>query len=93
MGIEPKEEDYLVDLSDMFPETNQAFEYYSFLPERWEGMNGVYLGKDYTLLPYLFDLNGNDKVEQKYMLNIIKLIDGFMAESIAKKQKAASKKG
>jgi len=91
MGIEPTEKDYLIEVTDMFYETQQAFNLYSFLPERWEGMNGIYLGKDATLLPYLFDLNDIGKQEQKYILNIIQVIDSAVGENIRKKQDALRK--
>ena len=91
MGIEPKEKDYLVDESDMLDETRMALRIYSQLSERWEGSAGAYLGKDLNIVPYLFDLYGIEKEQQKYTLTIMQYMDAEMSKSISKKQKAASK--
>jgi len=40
-----------------FPEEVQvAFFIYDFLPDRWEGMSGTYLGKDWSSVHFLLDL-------------------------------------
>jgi hypothetical protein len=89
MGQEIKEGDTPPDISDMYYETQLAFNFYGYLPEKWEGMSGTYMGKDCTLLPYLFNLHGIAEDEQKYILTTIRKIDSETSISISKKQKAA----
>lgn len=92
LGQEIDDDDLIPGRENMHYETQVAFSIYDYLPERWEGMNGIYLGKDYTLVPYLFNLHKLDEAEQKYMLLIMKYIDSAVAAEIHKKQKAASKR-
>ena len=47
MPLEPQDFPY---------EVQVAFFIYDLLPDNWEGMNGVFLGKDLTTIEYMFDL-------------------------------------
>ena len=48
MGWEPKEEDLPQDGSNLSLECQQALTVLNSLPDMWEGMNGTWLGKDYS---------------------------------------------
>ena len=48
MGVEPKEEDVPKDPSTFSLEAQQALVLVNALPDKWDGMNGVWLGKDYS---------------------------------------------
>ena len=48
MGVEPKEEDIPKDPSTFSLEAQQALVVMNALPDTWDGMNGVWLGKDYS---------------------------------------------
>ena len=48
MGWEPKEEDLPQDGSNLSLECQQALTILNALPDNWEGMNGTWLGKDYS---------------------------------------------
>ena len=48
MGWEPKEEDLPQDGSNLSLECQQALTVLNALPDMWDGMNGVWLGKDYS---------------------------------------------
>lgn len=47
MPLEPQDFPY---------EVQVAFFIYDILPDIWEGMNGVFLGKDLNTIEYMFDL-------------------------------------
>jgi len=89
MGNPILEEDMPIERQDLSEETQIVFGIYDFLPSRWEGMSGTYMGKDLTLLPTL--LEGWDSSIQQYAWSIIQVIDYYVAEDISRKQKAASK--
>jgi len=43
--------------ADFPPEVQVAFFIYNCLSDVWEGMNGMFLGKDWSFLEYVFDLH------------------------------------
>ena len=52
----------------MFPiEVQFSFLIHSLLPERWDGMSGSYLGKDWSALGTLLDVY---EIEQKKNCNL-----------------------
>ena len=64
MGVEPKEEDVPKDPSTFSLEAQQALVLVNALPDKWDGMNGVWLGKDYSGLEIFYistKLNKHEK--------------------------------
>ena len=56
MGWEPKEEDLPQDGSNLSLECQQTLTILNALPDNWEGMNGTWLGKDYSGLSAVMDI-------------------------------------
>ena len=56
MGWEPKEEELPQDGSNLSLECQQALTVLNSLPDIWEGMNGTWLGKDYSGLGTIMDI-------------------------------------
>ena len=56
MGWEPKEEDLPQDGTNLSLECQQALTILNALPDNWEGMNGTWLGKDYSGLSAVMDI-------------------------------------
>jgi hypothetical protein len=48
MGWEPEEEEIPIDYVDLEEKSQQALRLFNILPDKIEGMNGVWLGKDYS---------------------------------------------
>ena len=55
MGEEPVEEDIPVEPGDLSLETQQALLIFSILPDKIEGMNGLWLGKEFSGIGDIFD--------------------------------------
>lgn len=91
MGSEPLEEEIPVDRGSLTRDTQLVFMLYDKLQSKWEGMSGSYLGKDLSILPTLFDLYDIEDYEKKYCLDIIPIIDNYLAEDIADKIKQKTK--
>lgn len=91
MGTEPVEADIPVERSDLFLETQEVFHIYDYLPAKWEGMSGTYLGKDISLLPMLFEQFNCSYSERMYAFMIIPIIDKYVSEDITRKQKSLAK--
>ena len=56
MGWEPKEEQLPQDGTNLSLECQQALTILNALPDMWEGMNGTWLGKDYSGLSAVMDI-------------------------------------
>lgn len=91
MGSTPKEEEIPYNREDLFYETQLTFHIYDKLPAKWDGFAGQYLGKELLLLPILLKEYNIDSFLRKYMWEIIPIIDGFVAEDIARKLKSKTK--
>jgi hypothetical protein len=88
MGTEAKDEDMPIDLGDFPPYFQYIFTIYNMLPDKWEGMSGTYMGKDYGILPFLFDLENIDDLKLKRdMFRLIVVIDQRATKFYAEKQK------
>ncbi len=80
---------------DGLPEEVQvAFFIYALLPDRWDGMSGSFLGKDWSSLNALYDIY---KIEEQQVVTMfIAEIQGIYITSIneetQKKRKAAERK-
>ena len=72
MRTEPKLEDIPIDFEDFPASIQELFSITDMLTDNWDGMSGSYMGKDLTLIPYLFDLYNVE--DAKISLNIINLI-------------------
>lgn len=80
LNEEPDPDKMPVDRS-IFPlEVQEAFMLHDFLSERWDGMNGYYLGKDYSALETY--LNVLDIEDSKQSLYFLKHIEYYNSEKI-----------
>lgn len=78
-----------------FPvEVQVAFFVFGFLEDRWDGMSGSYLGKNWNNIQYLFNLY--EIHEPKLTLEIMKIYESvivqYKAEESEKKRKAEERK-
>lgn len=83
----------LVSLED-FPEPIvAAFEIYNYLPDEYlSGMESIYLGKNITSAPSLFDLYGIETIEdRKLCLWALKLMNDRVRKQSFAKAKAKAK--
>lgn len=78
------------ELSDFPEEVQVAFFIYGFLEDKWEGMSGTYLGKNWTTVPYFFDLYNVQ--HPKDIIFIMKLIEMVSVEHRMEEQKRKEKK-
>lgn len=91
LGNEPIPEEIPVDFSDFPYEVQDVINIFSILPDNWEGMSGTYMGKDFSLLPYLFD-NIFEVSDRKISMKILLIIDRIVKEQYAQKAKQAKQK-
>jgi len=68
----------------------QAFDVWSYLTDQWDGMNGVYFGKQMAGIQDIMNILGI--VEQREVLKIVKIIDDKYSKVVNKKNKDAHRK-
>ena len=85
MGVEPKEEDIPKDPSTFSLEAQQALVLMNALPDKWEGMNGVWLGKDYGGLGDILQIY--DVQETREVFELLKICEVELGKFYAQKRK------
>ena len=93
MGWEPKEEDLPQDGSNLSLECQQAQTVLNALPDIWEGMNGTWLGKDYSGLGTIMDIYEVD--DRRAVFVLLKEAESILGKYYAQEAKTSrrSKKG
>ncbi|MDB4461993.1 hypothetical protein N9054_00540 [bacterium] len=83
-----------LDPSDFPVEVQVAFFLFGLLEDKWEGMSGSYLGKQWGNIEYLFSLY--EVEEPRTMMYIMKMYEGVVvqtrAEESERKRKADERK-
>ncbi len=67
-----------------FPlEVQQSLAIHSYLPDRWDGASGSYMGKDWSPVSEL--LNSYDIEDKRTVIFFLKFIDTFKQNAVKKK--------
>lgn len=85
MGVEPKEDEIPKDPSTFSLEAQQALVIMNALPDIWEGMNGVWLGKNYNGLLDIMDLYNID--EKREVFELLKVCEDELGKYYQQKRK------
>jgi len=93
-GIEPDPNEMPPTMGDYPLEVQVAFLLHDLLPDRWEGMSGSYLGKDYSSLGLLLDTwEVEDKQSCIYFIKHIEAQNSRkINENLESKRKANERK-
>ena len=94
LGQEPDPKRMPLETSSFPVEVQVAFFVFDFLPDRWEGMSGTYLGKDWSSANFLFELYEIEepKVITYFMKLYENILMNYRAEEAEKKRKAEERK-
>jgi hypothetical protein len=91
---EPDPDKMPLDASVFPPEVQVAFFIFDLLPDRWEGMSGMYLGKDWSSAEFLFKIYEIEDIQ--YVTYFAKIYESILvsekAEEANKKRKASERK-
>ena len=93
LGEEPDPDKMPPEL-DVFPyEVQIAFLIHSLMPDRWDGMSGSYMGKDWSCLGSLLDIyEVEDKKEITYFLKAIENENSSVINDKMSKKREAQKR-
>jgi len=83
-----------LDPSDFPEEVQVAFFIFSLFSDKWEGMSGTYLGKDWTNLEYYLELyEVSDKKSVIYFMHLYDnlIVEARMNEASAKRKQEERK--
>ena len=89
LGQEPDPARMPLEPSDFPVEVQMAFFMHSLLSDVWEGSTGSYMGKDFSILEYLFKLHDIDN--PRAIFYFIKIYDNIIIEYIGQKNKDKQK--
>ena len=85
MVLEPKEEDVPKDPSTFSLEAQQALIMLNVLPDKWEGMSGSWLGKEYAGLLDIMNLYQIE--DKKQVFELLKVCEDELSKFYAEKRK------
>ena len=85
MGVEPNEEDLPKDPSTFSLEAQQALIMLNVLPDKWEGMSGTWVGKEYAGLLDIMDLYQIE--DKKQVFELLKVCEDELGKFYAERRK------
>lgn len=91
LGNEPVPEEIPADYTDFPFIVQQAMNIFSILPDNWEGMSGTYMGKDYSILPFLMD-EIYDIDNKQQMMRFLLMIGNIIMKQRSEEQKRRQQK-
>ncbi len=93
LGEEPDPEKMPTEMEDFPSEVQEAFLVHSCLPDRWDGMSGMFMGKDWSALGTLLDVF--EVEDHRTTVYFLKAIDdrnsNSINEKVTQRQKAAER--
>mgnify|MGYP000025105917 FL=1 len=94
LGQEPDPDKMPIEISGFPTEVQVAFFVFSFLEDRYEGMSGQYMGKNWNNIQYLFELfEVHDRREVLYIMKIYEnIIVKYQSDKSDRKRKADERK-
>lgn len=95
MGQEPDPDKLPLEASVFPVEVQTALFVYDLLSDRWDGMSGSYLGKEWSSVNFLLDTYGvvEERKEVVYFCKLYETIKvRYMAEQAERKRKAEERK-
>lgn len=85
LGEEPQEDNIPVEFEDFPVEAQQALLAYRMLRDEWDSFSGMYLGKQLIGISEVLYAIEIEKEEQKFIVQLIRIIDNIRSEEINKK--------
>ena len=85
MGWEPTEDDMPLDPGTFEIEAQQALILLNSLPDRWDGMSGTWMGKDYSGLSAILDIY--EVQDRRQVFELLQIAEAELGKFYAQKQK------
>ena len=89
MGLPIDEDEIPLDINDVSYNSQQAIFLFNILPDKIEGMNGIWLGKEYAGLSDIMNIYEID--DQKEVLDLLQVCIREASKVYAKQREQANK--
>jgi hypothetical protein len=89
LGTEPDPKRMPPSTADLPDEVQFAFIVFNHMPDRWDGMSGTYLGKDWSSIGFFLDLFEIE--DKKLVVYFLSRIETWYSKKINDKQEAKRK--
>ena len=89
LGREPNPDKAPLEMYHFPPEVQYAFAIHNLMADRWDGMNGIYLGKDWSALGTLLSIHSIEN--KQVVIYFIKYIEYYNSKQINDKQEKQRK--
>ena len=89
MGLPVDDEEIPLDIADLSYNSQQALFLFNVLPDKIEGMNGIWLGKEYAGLIDIMDIYDID--DRKEVLDLLQICIREASKSYEKQREIANK--
>lgn len=91
LGTNPEDGDVPVDYNDLLKQSQQAISLFEYCTDRWDTMNGSYLGKDLANIEYLLKLLKVDEIDRLVVVDLLNVIIPIRVDTVNKKMKTRAK--
>ena len=91
LGKDPDPNKVPMDMGNFPYEVQLAFLIHDLLPDRWEGMSGSYLGKDWSAIGAILD-SYNIDIDRQIILFFVKAMDNINSSIINKNMQTEQKR-
>ncbi len=82
LGQEPNMDEMPPELDDFPLEVQEAFLVHLMLPDKWDGASGNYMGKDWSALEPMLNVNNIEQKDRKILCFFLKFIESANTMSI-----------
>ena len=89
MGLDVDEEEIPLDIDDLSFNSQQTLLLFNILPDKVEGMNGIWLGKEYAGLTDIMDIYDIDN--RKDVLDLLQVCINTASKEYEKQREIATK--
>ena len=91
LGTKPEDGDIPTDFSELKKQSQLALSLFEYCTDKWDTMNGSYLGKDLSNIKFLLELLDIDKNEWLQVIELLNVIINIRIDSVNKKIKNRAK--
>ena len=91
LGTEPLDEEIPIEFEDFPIEIQQCISIYYKLKDEWDGMNGVYLCKNYAGFSDILDALDFPKEDRRYLIDVITILDSARSRVYSEKKPKVKK--
>ncbi|MCP3899111.1 MAG: hypothetical protein GY707_05190 [Desulfobacteraceae bacterium] len=91
LGTNPYDGEVPIDFGELCHQSQDALTLFEYCTDRWDTMNGSYLGKDLTNISFLLSMLSIDEPNWITVVDLLNVIIPYRVDSVNKKMKTKAK--